>query len=119
MRWMKLTSCLLIGALAACGDYVPSEKKAVYDPVTQSLIYPHPCPDWSHSASINYDQSVHSNFGCAVENNFAVQLDDPADLLYGRGTGGYDLERSVRTIERYRAGEIPAELTPQQTLDGS
>lgn len=104
-------------ALAACeADYTPRPKQATYDHTTGQVIPPYPCPDWSHPTVGNYDNSNHSNFGCAVNNNLAVQLENPRDLIEGRGHRGgvADIENSVRTIERYRAGEIPESLTPQQ-----
>lgn len=105
-------------ALAACaGDFTPVEKQPTYDHTTGAVIPPYPCPDWSHSSVGNYDNSNHSNFGCATRNNLAVQLENPRDLIEGRGhAGGGDIESSVRTIERYRAGEIPAPLVPQQDM---
>lgn len=105
---------LLALGLTACADYEPHVKKASYDPVGQELVYPHPCPDWSHSASVNYDNSNHSNFGCAVENNIAAQLEDPADLYRGHGSGA-DTESTIRVVSRYRAGEIPVPLQPMES----
>ncbi|MBN8543556.1 MAG: hypothetical protein J0M34_04750 [Alphaproteobacteria bacterium] len=101
---------LLLASLAACDDYVPAEKKAVINPVTREITKPAPCPDWSHQTE-NYDNSVHSNFGCATANNIAIQLDDPADAVRGHGSGT-DTESTVRTVGRYRAGEIPQPLQP-------
>lgn len=113
MRYaLLLLPCLL---LTACGhDYTPRDKQVEIDHQTGELILPHPCPDWSKSTVGNYTNSQHSNYGCAVNNNLAVQLADPWDLKEGIGNANADTEASVRTIERYRSGEIPAALTPQQ-----
>src|SRR6187551_3546090 len=100
MRYAMLFTALF---LTACGpDYVPREKVADVDADTGYVIPPHPCPDWSHSASINYDNSNHSNYGCAVNNNLAVHLVDPWDLREGRGSTTGNTDRSIRTIEQYR-----------------
>jgi len=101
--------------LAACNDFVPREKVASLDEQTGEIILPHPCPDWSQNATINYDNSLHSNYGCAVNSNLAVQLENPGDLTQGYASPhGPDMEMGVRTLQRYRAGEIPAALTPMQ-----
>jgi pilus biogenesis lipoprotein CpaD len=106
---------MVLFALAACHDFVPREKVATVDAQTGEIVLPHPCPDWSQSASVNYDNAVHSNFGCAVNNNLAVQLENPGDLKQGYGSlSPSDTEASVRTIQRYRAGEIPQALSPIQ-----
>lgn len=116
---MKLFPLLMLATtLAACADYVPREKKAMVDAQTGEVILPHPCPDWSHSASLNYDNSLHSNYGCAVNSNLAVQLENPGDLTQGYASPHpSDIEGTVRTIQRYRSGEIPEALTPQQESD--
>lgn len=106
-------------ALAACAnDFEPVEKVADIDPTTGAAVPPHPCPDWSHNATVNYDNSLHSNYGCAVNNNIAVQLADPWDLREGIGSKTGNTDMSVRTIELYRAGEIPQPLQPMQTTGG-
>lgn len=110
---------LLCLALTACGqDYEPREKKAVYDPVQGELQSPYPCPDWSHSTVWNQANAPYSNYGCAVENNIGVQLENPRDLALGHGTkaGGPDTELSIDTIGQYRAGKIPVALIPQQSI---
>lgn len=112
---MKLVlPIFLLFMLSACSDYIPAEKKAVINPVTHEITKLAPCPDWSHQTQ-NYDNSVHSNFGCATANNIAIQLDDPADAVRGHGTST-DTESTVRTIGRYRVGEIPKPLQPLSEL---
>lgn len=112
MPWTPLLCLLLI---AACADFVPREKTATIDRQTGEVILPHPCPDWSQSSTINYDNSRHSNYGCAVNSNLAVQLENPGDLQEGYASAHpTDIEGTVRTIQLYRAGEIPVPLTPQQ-----
>ena len=114
-KFTRILALLLPFGLAACGpDFVPRDKVAEVDMRTGEVILPHPCPDWSHSAQINWDNSNHSNFGCAVNNNLAVQLEDPRDLRRGKAGPPSDPEFNQRVIERYRAGEIPEPLTPIQ-----
>jgi hypothetical protein len=114
---MRITilAILSLSLLTACGeDYTPRSKQAVYDPTENRIVPPYPCPDWSHSAQVNYDNSLHSNFGCATQNNLSVQLENPADWKGGHGTSGPDAETTIRVIEQYRAGDLPRPLTPQQ-----
>lgn len=111
MRFVFLSAFLV---LAACDDYEPRSKKAIYDPSTHALVLPYPCPDWSRSSSVNYGNVPHSNYGCAVENNLAIQLENPKDLWRGNGSASPDAEIGIRTIQQYRAGTIPAPLTPMQ-----
>jgi type IV pilus biogenesis protein CpaD/CtpE len=108
-------SLLVMLSLAACSDYTPVEKKAQVDPVSREITNPQPCPDWSHPTE-NYDNSQHSNFGCVYERNMLVQMDDPADYVKGSGDKKPDTENTVRTIQRYRAGEIPQPLTPNSDI---
>ncbi len=116
---LSLSSLLL---LTACGDdYAPVQKVATYNAGTGEIDLPHPCPDWSRSAIINYGNDPHSNFGCAVNNNLAVQVENPADLAHGSANApsGPDTEIGEGVIEQYRAGKIPLPLTPIQGGSGS
>lgn len=99
--------------LSACTDTTPTDKTVRYDQASGTLVYP-ACPDWSQPSTANVDNSLHSNYGCAANRNLAAQLENPADLARGHGSGT-DTESTVRTITRYRAGEIPEPLVPQQT----
>ena len=108
--------------LSACADdFTPQPKTARYDPsLPGGIAYPSPCPDWSHSSTINTDNSVYSNYGCATNTNLARQLAYPEDLDHASGSNatGPDTETTTRVLERYRAGEIPKELTPVQGATG-
>lgn len=109
--------------LTACtDDFVPRDKTATYDSATGTLDLPYPCPDWSHSSLINYDNSLHSNFGCAVNTDSAQQLANPEDIAHGRASensASPDSEISEGVIEQYRAGKIPQPLQPIQGSNGS
>lgn len=117
LRPALILSALLL-ALPGCTDFTPADKSVHYDQASGELIQA-PCPDWSHPSHANEDNSLHSNFGCAVNRNLAIQLEDKADLARGHGTPGADTEATVRTIARYRAGEIPEPLQPQQAASST
>ena len=112
---------LLLLALAACseGGFVPNPKTVSLDADSGALIMPHPCPDWSAPADANRLNTVHSNFGCAVNRNSALQLADPNDLVRGHGDNRPDTITTTRVVERYRAGELPAPLSPIQSTSSS
>lgn len=109
-----LAVCCLLGGCGLGIDTTPTDKTVHYDMAKGTLAFP-ACPDWSQSSTMNYDNSVHSNYGCAVNRNLAVQLADPSDLHHGKGDGMADTTEAARTITRYRAGEIPQPLQPQQS----
>ena len=100
--------------LAACDNFEPREKTAQYDPETGELTMPYPCPDWSQSETHNYLNQVHSNLGCAVNTNSALQVAEPSDLYRGHGPNTPDTEVTVGVVQQYRAGKIPVALAPQQ-----
>jgi type IV pilus biogenesis protein CpaD/CtpE len=106
---------LAVLALAACSNYVPREKVARYDPETGVTTLPYPCPDWSQSQTSNYLNQPHSNYGCAVNTNAALQLEDPSDMVRGHGMNTPDTEITTGVVGRYRAGELPVALTPTQS----
>lgn len=117
---MKATGGVMLLALGltACDNFTPSDKQAVYDPVSKTLTLPHPCPDWSQSQTSNYLNENHSNYGCAVNTNSALQVADPADLHRGHGDNRPDTETTTRVIQDYRAGDLPVPLVPNQAPNG-
>jgi pilus assembly protein CpaD len=45
-----------------------------------------------------------SNFGCAVNSNYAAMVADPVDLVHGReGTGVLDTSTATKAVDYYRA----------------
>ena len=109
---------LITLALTACDNFTPREKTAKYDPATRELTLPYPCPDWSQTQVHNYLNEPHSNFGCAVNTNAAIQLENPADLHHGHGQNTPDTEITADVVKKYRAGDLPAPLNPVQSISG-
>ncbi len=61
------------------------------------------CPNWSTSASQTFDNSTHSNYGCAVNSNLASMIADPEDLVRGNpGDPVSNTGASGRAIKVYR-----------------
>lgn len=62
------------------------------------------CPNWSVPAQPNFENRSMSNFGCAVNSNYAAMVADPVDLVHGReGTGVLDTSTATKAVDYYRA----------------
>lgn len=48
------------------------------------------------------------NLGCATRSNIAAQVDDPIDLVRGRGEGRIDSVRRSQVIDKLRQGNDPS-----------
>jgi pilus assembly protein CpaD len=58
------------------------------------------------------------NLGCATQRNLAAMVDNPADLVQPRGeTPAYTGRRSI-ALDKYRKGEIPSGLYPNDSAHG-
>lgn len=80
------------------------------------------CPDWSSKSDVNYNNSNHSNYGCAINSNLAAMVANPEDLLEGqKGTGETVVTTSTKAINSYR-GQQPTGaggLTGESTQGGN
>ena len=80
-----------------------------------------PCGQWPHDIGASFDREYNENhpfwnLGCANQRNLAAMVDNPADLVQPRGeTPAYTGRRTV-TLDKYRKGEIPSGVYPN---DGS
>lgn len=72
---------------------------------TQYVATPSPCGNWSEDMAYNPRNTRSANFGCASQNNLAVMVADPGDLVAPRGVAPSDAQRRDVVLERYRAGE--------------
>jgi len=71
----------------------------------QYVATPSPCGNWSDDYAFNPNNTRSANFGCASQNNLAVMVADPGDLVAPRGMTPADAQRRDVVLERYRAGE--------------
>jgi pilus assembly protein CpaD len=53
-------------------------------------------PDWSNAPN--------SNWGCAIQRNKALMVQNPADLVHAREASGRDANRSVDVLDKYGRG---------------
>lgn len=79
------------------------------------------CPDWTHPSSAGSKNLASSNHGCSDKANLATMIDDPYDLVTGRGGGSrlsgeagvISAKKDVAAIETYSgAGAVGAVLAP-------
>lgn len=61
------------------------------------------CPNWSDKSETDTELGASSNFGCAVNSNFAAMIANPEDLVRGQSTDS-DLRTATsnRAISTYR-----------------
>ncbi len=101
-----IAALLLAALLGGCApDFRPDFKQAVVDVEAGKVILPD-CSDWTHNASVNSDNSINSNFGCAHVTNEALMIADPMDMVEGRSDSSSDMTNGVSGITRYYNGEI-------------
>jgi pilus assembly protein CpaD len=61
------------------------------------------CPDWADGYEINARISTASNYGCAVNSNFARMIADPNDLVLGQThSGNGNAATASKAIKLYR-----------------
>jgi len=64
-----------------------------------------PCGDWSENVATTHQNSPFPNLGCATQNNLAVMVADPRDLMGPQPMDPGDTQRRMTVLEKYRAGE--------------
>jgi pilus assembly protein CpaD len=60
------------------------------------------------------DNTVQSNFGCAVTANMAAMIANPADIRAPHAEDPADAERRMTVLGKYEAGKVTGAETPQQ-----
>lgn len=91
------------GTPVTSGYSEPGQARIV---ITRSTASVPGCPDWSHTAERNYDNSTNPNYGCAINSNLAAMVANPEDLIKGQqGTGETIVTTSTKAIRAYRDAE--------------
>jgi len=74
------------------------------------------CPNWSKQSSLDFTNTLSSNFGCATMSNLGMMVAYPADLAEGRPVGYADAIPAAAAVQRYQAEKVilpnPANITP-------
>jgi pilus assembly protein CpaD len=61
------------------------------------------CPNWDRPSEPDFNNRSMSNYGCAVNVNFAAQVANPEDLIHGRdGLGVSDAATAAKALQLYR-----------------
>jgi pilus assembly protein CpaD len=85
------------GAPVMSGSVPPGALRVI---VSRSTAYVPNCPNWSARRG---PSSVSSNYGCALNSNFAAMIADPNDLVLGQsGSVTGDASTSSKAIRVYR-----------------
>ncbi|MEQ8268507.1 MAG: CpaD family pilus assembly protein [Parvibaculum sp.] len=80
----------------------------------QYVARPTACGNWSGDYAFDPSNGLLPNHGCATQNNLAVMIADPADLIGPRTMTPADAERRDTVLEKYRAGESTATVRGDQ-----
>lgn len=100
MKKIFATSICLL--LSACYSYEP-KVNTVQDKPDEITVTPPNCPDYSEAMGANWNNSHHSNYGCATATNMGAMATNPHDLIKGRGRDA-DAERSRLAVGAYNSG---------------
>ncbi len=79
-----------------------------------------PCGLWPNDLGPTYDTAAYNenrqywNLGCANQRNLAAMVANPADLVQPRGESPSWTQRRTVVFEKYRAGQSPETIYPDQ-----
>lgn len=63
------------------------------------------CGKFERGLNPDYANAPHSNWGCSIQRNRALMVQNPADLVRARETSGRDGVRASTVLEKYGKGE--------------
>ena len=75
------------------------------------------CPNWTKPPGNDFDNTLHSDFGCATALDLAAMVADPRDLIEGRPLAPVVGDVAILPMHRYRTG-TPGD-TANQPLPGA
>lgn len=78
------------------------------------------CPNWTKPPGNDFENTLHSDFGCAIAIDLAAMVADPRDLVEGRPLAPVVGDAAIWPMNRYRTGrpEKP-EATALQPWEGA
>jgi len=126
---MKMTGfqagTFILGVLLAAGAAQAKHNFGVDSPnqpvvVGDQASVPN-CPNWQ-SAGLDSAAIADTNFGCAVNSNFAAMVADPNDLLHGKSDSTTDTRNVFRAIKAWHEAEPTSKLwttTVKESSKGS
>lgn len=63
------------------------------------------CGDWSKNLAGNQFNELHPNYGCAIQNNFAVMAENPEDFENPRGLAPAIGQSRSAVLRKYNSGD--------------
>ncbi|KIL99707.1 Flp pilus assembly protein CpaD [Paramagnetospirillum magnetotacticum MS-1] len=94
----------VVVAVAGGADAVPQPGLAqVRVPVWEAKAPE--CGTFDRGLNPDYANAPHSNWGCSIQRNKALMVQNPADLVRARDTSGRDANRANDVLEKYGKGE--------------
>ena len=63
------------------------------------------CGNFERGLNPDHDNAPHSNWGCSIQRNTALMLQNPADLIRARESTGRDANRAADVLDKYGRGE--------------
>jgi pilus assembly protein CpaD len=87
--------------------------------ITYAAVVTPDCPDWKKSPVTTYSNSTTANFGCADTVNLGLMVDDPHDLVVGKGSDKFNVERSGKVFSDYNSGFGAATAAPSSSTSTS
>ncbi|CAA7611459.1 Type IV pili component [Candidatus Terasakiella magnetica] len=76
------------------------------------------CGTFKRGLNPDYDNAPNSNWGCAVQRNRALMMQNPADLVRARPSTGRDAVRAGDVLGKYGRGE-PSSSAAEEGTSGS
>ena len=76
-----------------------------------SSVEPPECGDWSSTATNEWSNRRHSNFGCSYRRNLGLTIADPGDLKSGQPMSHFEGSRGAAGIGTLRSGASGAAAT--------
>ena len=107
------TGAFVLGALLAAGTAEAKHNFSV-DSVNQPVVsgtqavVPN-CPNWA-SGGLDSAAMTDTNYGCAINSNFAAMIADPSDLIHGKSDSTTDTSSVTRAIKAWREAEPTSKL---------
>lgn len=91
---------------------------AIDIPVWQAV--PPTCGDFGEfGVNPDYDNAPNLNWGCSMQHNIAVMVQDPADLVRARTASGRDGNRSADVLDKYGRGQATSSAPEAPTKNSS
>jgi pilus assembly protein CpaD len=107
----------LKATLAAPGGAPEGELRLVVEHAVAAVP---DCPNWTKPPGNDFENTLHSDFGCATAVDLAAMVADPRDLVEGRPMAPVVGDVAIWPMNRYRNG-LPenSEATSHQPWDGA